>query len=102
MALQKLFETAQGHQGDYWRVDDIHMERDDMKMDVRLGLYKSKIDRNDGKRPMDISVNFTLDIPVGSTTLAQLIAGIYQAIKTKRTSDQLPGTTPFFDGAADV
>ena len=102
MALQKSFINEQGHSGDYWRVDDIHMERAGMKMDVRLGLYKSKVDRDGGKRPMNIVKNIVFDIPAGSTTLNQIISGIYTQAKTTITSDQSAGDTPFFEGATDV
>jgi len=102
MALQKSFENEAGQTGDYWRVDDIHMERAGMKMDVRLGLYKSKADRDGGKRPMNIAKNITFDIPAGSTTFSQLISGIYTQAKTAITSDQSEGDTPFFDGATDI
>jgi len=102
LALQKSFENDAGQTGNYWRIDDIHMERADMKMDVRLGLYKSKVDRDGGKRPMNISKNITFDIPAGATTLSQLIGGIYTQAKTTITSDQQTGDTPFFDGATDI
>ena len=102
MALQKSFETPTGNSGDYWRVDQITMERNGMKMECRLNLYKSKADRTNGKRRMDEQRVLNLDIPAGSTTLAQLISGIYSNAKTKITNDQASGDVPFFDGAVDV
>ena len=102
MALQKEFETPTGNSGNYWRVDSVSLERKDMKMECRLNLYKSKADRDSGKRRMDEQRVMVLDIPAGSTTLAQLVSGIYTSAKTTPTSDQVPSDTPFFDGATDV
>jgi hypothetical protein len=102
MALQKSFENSQGHTGDYWRVDQITMERQGMKLEARLNLYKSKADRNGGKRRMNEQQTLVFDIPPVGTTLSQLIAGIYSQAKTTPTTDQSPGDTPFFEGATDV
>jgi len=102
MALQKSFETPTGNSGNYWRIDSIGMERKDMKMECRLNLYRTKSDRDGGKRRMDEQRVLVLDIPPGSTTLANLIGDIYQDAKTTITSDQTPGDTPFFAGAVDV
>ncbi len=99
MALQKSFTNLSGNTGDFWRVDAINMSRQDMKMECRLNLYKSKADRNGGKRRMDEQKILNLDIPSG---LAQLISGIYSDAKTTITSDQQIGDTPFFDGAIDA
>ncbi len=102
MALQKSFETPTGNSGDYWRIDQITMERMGGKMECRLNLYKSKGDRDGGKRRMDEQRVLNLNIPAGSTTLAQLIGGIYSSAKTTPTSDQPPLDTPFFEGATDI
>lgn len=102
MALQKSFETPTGNSGNYWRIDTIHLERKGRKMECRLNLYKSKVARDGNKRRMDEQRVLVLDIPAGSTTLAQLISGIYTNAKTNITSDQTPGDTPFFQGATDV
>lgn len=102
MALQKSFETPTGNSGNYWRIDQITLERTGMKMECRLNLYKSKADKDGGKRRMDEQRVLNLDIPAGSTTLVQLISGIYSDAKTTPTSDQAPGAIPFFDGAVDI
>lgn len=102
MALQKSFETPTGNSGDFWRIDQITLERTGRKMECRLNLYKSKVDRDGGKRRMDEQRVLNLDIPGLSTTLAQLISGIYSAAKTNPTSDQPPGAIPFFNGATDI
>jgi len=102
MALQKTLETPTGNSGDYWRVDQIILERTGKKMECRLNLYKSKTDRDGGKRRMDEQQALVFDIPAGSTTLSQLINGIYSNAKTTPTSDQAPTDTPFFQGAIDV
>lgn len=102
MALQKSFENASGNTGDFWRVDAISMERSGMKMECRLNLYKSKFARDGGKQRMDEQKVLNLPIPAGSTTLAQLISGIYSDAKITITSDQAPGDTPFFEGAIDI
>ena len=102
MALQKSFETPTGNSGDYWRVDLITLERKDLKMECRLNLYKSQADRVDGKQRMDQQEVINLDIPAGTTTLAELIAGIYTDAKVTLTNNQAPGDVPFFDGATDI
>lgn len=102
MALQKSFENSQGHVGDYWRVDQVDMQRNTMKLEARLHLYKSKVDRDGGKRRMNEQKLLVLDIPAGSTTLNQIISGIYTQAKTTPTGDQSPTDTPFFEGATDV
>jgi len=102
MALQKVFTNASDNTGNFWRVDQITLERTGRKMECRLNLYKSKIARDGGKRRMDEQKVLVLDIPAGSTTLSQLISGIYSDAKTTITSDQQAGDTPFFQGATDV
>ena len=102
MALQKSFETPTGNSGNYWRIDQITLERTGAKMECRLNLYKSKGDRDGGKRRMDQQQVLVLDVPPGSTTLASLVGGIYSDAKTRLTSNQQPGDIPFFDGATDV
>jgi hypothetical protein len=102
MALQKSFENSQGHVGDYWRVDQITMERQGMKLEARLNLYKSKVDRDGGKRRMDVQKILVFDIPAGGTSLNQLVAGIYSQAKTTPTADQAPTEVPFFNDAVDI
>ena len=102
MALQKSFENSQGHTGDYWRVDAINMERSGMKLEARLNLYRSMADRNGGKRRMDTQKVIVFDIPAGSTSINQLVGGIYTQAKTTPTSDQSPDEVPFFSDAVDI
>ncbi len=102
MALQKSFETLTGNSGDYWRIDQIVMERKDMKMECRFNLYKSKVDRANGKRQMDEQRILVLNIPSLSTTLAELLSDIYSAAKVKVLNDQALGDVPFFDSATDI
>lgn len=102
MALQKSFENSSGNIGDYWRVDQIGMSRQDMKLEVRMNLYRSKVDRNSGKRRMDEQKVLVLEIPPAGTTLSQMIAGIYTQAKITPTNDQASTDIPFFDGAVDI
>jgi len=97
MALQKSFENSAGFTGDYWRIEDVHMERRNMQMDVRFGLFKSASDRTAGKSEMGISKNITMPIQ-----LANLINYIYTEAKLRTTSDQASTDTPFFQGATDI
>ena len=99
MALQKSFENDAGNSGDYWRIDQIILERMGKKMECRLNLYRSKTDRDGGKRRMDEQRVLNLDIPSG---LAQFISGIYTDAKITPTSDQADTDTPFFQGATDI
>ena len=46
MALQKSFTNESGNSGDFWRVDQVTLERSGMKMECRLNLYRSKTDRD--------------------------------------------------------
>lgn len=102
MALQKSFENSSGNTGDFWRIDSLTLERVGRTMEVRINLYKSKTLRDGGKRRMDEQKVLNLPIPSGSTTLSQLIAGIYSDAKVTPTSDQAPIDTPFFQGATDI
>ncbi len=100
MALRKPFETPTGNSGDYWKVGLIIMERDTMSMEVRIYLYKSKADRDAGKRRMDEVRVLNLPIPV--ETMEELIAGIYASAKTTPTASQVKTGEPFFKGSFDV
>lgn len=102
MALLKIFETPTGNSGNYWRIDQITINRLDNKMECRINLYKSKAHRADGKLQMQEQQILFLDTPSDSTTIDQLIGDIYTNAKTTPTSDQNFGDTPFFEGAKNV
>lgn len=63
MALQKNFTTDSGFTGNYWRVDQIILDRTSMQMVGVFHLFKSNTDRIAGREYMP-GVTKTVIMPV--------------------------------------
>ena len=100
MALKKAVEDDSGNSGNYWRVDEIHLVRNGGKMEARIHQYKSKADRDGGKRQMRGLKTLVVKIP--KPAAKALLDAIYLAAKTTRAGDQEAGQEPFFKDAIDV
>lgn len=63
MALQKDFESDSGFTGNYWRVDQIILDRTSMQMVGIFHLFKSDADRLAGREHMP-GITRTVIMPV--------------------------------------
>lgn len=105
MALQKEKVLASGVSGNYWRVSGLRFQREGMKLDLTVDLYK---DGTPGLAPLGVSHQFSFVI-TQQEIVGNLVLMAYNKIKAYAATD-IPGIDgqgtrkgcPDLYGATDV
>ncbi len=80
MALQKEKTLPSGESGNYWRISELHFQRNSMTVTANLSLYKSAELAAAGASPMPESRQFVFTI-TQQELLGNVVAAAYAKIK---------------------